>query len=76
MTLQATRVEVQIGHSTLSIETGEMARQAGGAALVRYADSMVFAAATAQEEPKRDLDFFPLTIDYREKFYAKPTSSK
>jgi len=70
MTLQATRVEVQIGHSTLSIETGEMARQAGGAVLVGYADSMVFAAATAEDEQKRDLDFFPLTIDYREKFYA------
>jgi len=70
MTLKATRVEVQIGHSTLSIETGEMARQAGGAVLVGFADSVVFAAATAQDEPKRDLDFFPLTIDYREKFYA------
>ena len=70
MTLQATRVEVQIGEHTLSIETGEMARQAGGAVLIGYADSVVFAAATAQPEPKRDLDFFPLTIDYREKFYA------
>lgn len=70
MSLQPTRVEVQIGNSTLFIETGEMARQAGGAVLVGYADSMIFAAATAQDEPKKDLDFFPLTIDYREKFYA------
>jgi len=65
-----TRVESNIAHSTMSIETGEMARQAGGSVLLQFGESMVFCAATAQPEPKEGLDFFPLTVDYREKFYA------
>ncbi len=65
-----TRTEIDFGHSKLSIETGEMARQAGGAVLVQFGDSIVFCAATAQDEPKVGFDFFPLTVDYREKFYA------
>lgn len=65
-----TRVEIAIGSSTLSIETGEIGRQAGGSAFVQYGDSVVFAAATAEKKAREKLDFFPLTIDYREKFYA------
>ncbi|MDH5541792.1 MAG: polyribonucleotide nucleotidyltransferase [Nitrospinota bacterium] len=64
------RVETNIGHSVYSIETGEMARQAGGAVLVQFGESIVFASATAEEAPKEGFDFFPLTVDYREKFYA------
>lgn len=52
------------------METGEIARQANGAAIVRYGDTMVFAAATAATEDKGEGDFFPLTVDYRERTYA------
>lgn len=65
-----TRVEVEVGHSKVSIETGEMARQAGGAVIIQYGDSVVLGAATADSKPREGVDFFPLTIDYREKFYA------
>jgi polyribonucleotide nucleotidyltransferase len=62
-------VSCTINGRTLTIETGEIAKQANGAALVRYGDTIVLAAATASKED-RDLDFFPLTVDYREKAYA------
>ena len=54
----------------LIIETGELGKQANGAALVRYGDTVVFAAATASKEDRNDVDFFPLTVDYRERTYA------
>ena len=59
-----------INGRTLTIETGEIAKQANGSALVRYGDTLVLAAATAATEERGDLDFFPLTIDYRERTYA------
>jgi polyribonucleotide nucleotidyltransferase len=59
-----------INGRTLTIETGELAKQANGAALVRYGDTMVLAAATASKEDREDVDFFPLTVDYRERTYA------
>ncbi len=52
------------------IETGEIAKQANGAALVRYGETMVLAAATASPDDRGDVDFFPLTVDYRERTYA------
>lgn len=55
---------------TLSIETGEIAKQANGSAVVRYGDTVVLAAVTAAKDERRDLDFFPLTVDYRERTYA------
>ncbi len=51
------------------LETGELAKQAGGAVVVRQGDSMVLVTATAQKQPK-DLDFFPLTVDFEERMYA------
>jgi polyribonucleotide nucleotidyltransferase len=63
-------VSCTINGRTLTIETGEIAKQANGAALVRYGDTIVLAAATASKEDREDTDFFPLTIDYREKAYA------
>jgi polyribonucleotide nucleotidyltransferase len=63
-------VSCTINGRTLTIETGEIAKQANGAALVRYGDTIVLAAATASQEDREDTDFFPLTIDYREKTYA------
>jgi polyribonucleotide nucleotidyltransferase len=63
-------VSCMIGGRTLTIETGEIAKQAGGAALVRYGDTVVLAAATAAKDDPSEADFFPLTVDYRERAYA------
>jgi len=68
--LSLQRVEIEINGGKLSIETGEVARQANGSALVRYGDTVVIAAAVASKEAKEGIDFMPLTVDYREKFYA------
>lgn len=55
---------------TLSIETGHLAKQANGAVLVRYGDTVVLVTATTSKEPREGVDFFPLTVDYEEKMYA------
>ncbi len=62
-----TVVSREIGGHTLSLETGELARQASGAVLVQYADTVVF-VASQDGPPRRGIDFFPLTVDYRERF--------
>jgi polyribonucleotide nucleotidyltransferase len=54
----------------LSFETGSIARQAGGAIYLRYGDTVVGAFATASSEPREGIDFFPLTVDFDERFYA------
>ncbi len=53
----------------LSVEVGQLAKQANGAALIRYGDTVVLSTATASKEPK-PLDFFPLTVNYEERLYA------
>ncbi len=58
------------GGKTLSFETGKLAKQAGGAAVVRIGDNVVLATATANPDPREGIDFFPLTVDYREYTYA------
>ena len=65
-----TRIELDLGDRTLSLETGLLAEQAHGAVMVRYADTMVLGAATGEREAKPGADFFPLTVDYEEKMYA------
>lgn len=60
----------QLGGEEILIETGKLAQQAGGAVTVRIGDSMVFVAATASDEPREGIDFFPLTVDYEERRYA------
>ena len=62
--------EVEIGGKTFSIETGLLAKQANGAVMVRYEDTMVLITAVATEEAKEDQDFFPLQVEYREKTSA------
>jgi polyribonucleotide nucleotidyltransferase len=57
------------GDLNLSLSTGKLAFQANGTVLARYGDTMVLATATASE-PKEDIDFFPLTVDYEERLYA------
>ena len=61
---------VKIGNNTLTIDTGKLARQANGAVTVRYGDTMVLVTAVASEEEREDIDFFPLSVEYREKTYA------
>ena len=58
------------GGKRLTFETGRMAKQASGAALVTQGDSVVLSTAVASPEPKEGIDFFPLTVDYREYAYA------
>ena len=62
--------EITWGGRPLSIETGKIARQAGGAVVVTYGETIVLATVVADKNPKPDLDFFPLTINYMEKTYA------
>lgn len=62
--------EVEIGGRILSIETGKMAKQANGSVMVRYGDTMVLVTAVAASEPKADVDFLPLSVEYREKAFA------
>ncbi|MBV8149051.1 MAG: polyribonucleotide nucleotidyltransferase, partial [Candidatus Eremiobacteraeota bacterium] len=60
-----------VGGRTMVIETGELAKQANGSALVRYGDqNVVLCAVTASENPREGIDFFPLTCDFEEKMYA------
>ncbi len=63
------RVEAEIAGKKLILETGRMARQADGAVLVQYGESMVLATAVASKEAK-NVDFLPLTVDYQERAYA------
>lgn len=62
--------EVEIGGRLFSIETGRYAKQANGAVMVRYGDTMVLVTAVASAEAKADQDFFPLQVEYREKTSA------
>jgi polyribonucleotide nucleotidyltransferase len=64
------KVEIDFHGRPLTVETGRMAKQAGGAALVRFGESVVLVAATAQPSPREGIDFFPLTCDYQEKTFA------
>jgi len=64
------RVERQIGGRTLSIETGKIAKQADGAVVVRYGDTVVLVTAVTAPPRAEDIDFFPLSVEYREKHSA------
>jgi len=61
---------VEVGGKTLTIETGELAMQAGGAVLVRLGDSIILCTATTSKGPREGIDFLPLTVDFEEKLYA------
>jgi polyribonucleotide nucleotidyltransferase len=64
-------ISLEVGGRTLTIETGELAKQANGSAVVRYGDQIVvLAAVTASNSPREGIDFFPLTCDFEEKMYA------
>jgi polyribonucleotide nucleotidyltransferase len=63
------RIEMMVGGRPLSIETGRLAKQANAAVTVQYGDTVVLCTVTASAGPK-DLDFFPLTVNYEERLYA------
>ena len=63
------KVEMQLGSEKLSIETGKVAKQADGAVWVQYGGTVVLVTVVA-DDGDHDLDFFPLTVDYRERAYA------
>ncbi|MFH1826539.1 MAG: polyribonucleotide nucleotidyltransferase [bacterium] len=65
------KVELDLGNGKkLSLETGRVAREAGGAVVIRLGDTMVLAVTVAAETPRKGIDFFPLLIDFEEKLYA------
>jgi polyribonucleotide nucleotidyltransferase len=59
-----------VGEKPITVETGKLAGQAGGAVTLRIGDTMVFATATMSRETRQGIDFFPLTVDYEERMYA------
>jgi len=63
-------VHTPIGGKDLIIETGKLAKQADGAVTIQYGETVVIVTAVASAQPKEELDFFPLTVDYREKAAA------
>ena len=64
-------VTVQLhGGKSIHFETGKLAKQAHGSCIVRIGDNVVLATACANAEPREGVDFFPLTVDYREYTYA------
>ena len=60
----------QYGQHQVTLETGEIARQAGGAVVVKFGDTVVLVTAVGNKNAREGMDFFPLTVDYIEKFYA------
>ena len=62
--------EIGFGEESLLVETGKLAKQAGGAVTVRYGDTVVLVTATATEEPREEIDFTPLLVEFEERFYA------
>jgi len=64
------RQEMTINGSTLSIETGHIARQSSGSVLVTHGETAVLVAVNAAKEAREDIDFFPLQVEYRERHYA------
>lgn len=63
------QVEMQLGGRTLTLKTGRLAKQANAAVMVHYGETVVLCTVTASTQPK-DLDFFPLTVNYEERMYA------
>jgi polyribonucleotide nucleotidyltransferase len=65
-----TSVSVALGDQTLTFETGLLARQAAGQATCQLGETMVFSAVSNSKKPREGVDFFPLQVEYRERFYA------
>lgn len=65
-----TKLELEIGGRTLSLSTGKFARQSNGAVMIQYGDTVMLCTVNRSKEGRPGIDFFPLTVDYIEKFYA------
>ena len=65
-----TKVEFEVGGKPMTFETGLLAKQADGSVTCAIGDNLVFSAVTSAKEPREGCDFFPLQVEYREKFYA------
>ena len=61
---------IKLGERELTVETGRVAKQADGSVVIRYGDTMLLVAAVAAPSPREGVDFFPLTVEYRESNYA------
>lgn len=64
------KVEMELNGRPLTIESGKIAKQANGSVVVTYGGTVVLVTATAAREPRESADFFPLTVEYQEKYYA------
>ena len=63
-------IEIELGEHSIQLETGSWAKQAGGSVIVAAGDTRVLVTATCSGSPREGIDFFPLTVDYREYTYA------
>ena len=63
------KFEMELAGRTLRVDVGRVAKQANGAALMHYGDTVVLSTATASEKPRDGIDFFPLSVEYEEKMY-------
>ncbi len=64
------KFEMELAGRTLRVDIGRVAKQANGAALMHYGDTVVLSTATASEKPREGIDFFPLSVEYEEKLYS------
>ena len=62
--------EINFAGRKLTLETGYLAKQASGSCIVRYGETMLLVAATSSKGEEEDRGFFPLSVEYREKYYA------
>lgn len=69
-TMMTESFQIELGNRQLTFEVGELAKQSNGSVLVRYGDTVVLVTATMSKEPRPDIDFFPLLVDYEEKMYS------
>lgn len=76
--MAARSTTIPFGAADLQLETGKLAKQAGGSVVVRYGETVLLVAATVAPVPREGVDFFPMTVDYEERMYAagKISSSK
>ena len=64
------KIEIELAGKKLILETGKIARQADSSVIATYGGTTVMANVVAAKDPKPDLDFFPLTVNYQEKYYS------
>ncbi|MHB9154076.1 MAG: polyribonucleotide nucleotidyltransferase, partial [Endomicrobiales bacterium] len=68
--METIKKSIEIGGKTITVEMGKMAKQASGSCLVTVGDTAVLVSVVTSKEPKENVDFLPLTVDYRERTYS------